>query len=219
MLRLSFSPHVVSVLALLISLGGASYSATGGPFILGRSNDATSQTRLVAPVASPALRIVNTSSSANAIGVAIATSPGRPPLAVTSSARVEKLNADLIDGIDSANLGHRRIVPFVLGPQQVSAAIEVPVNRPVFLIGAALDTEDIGVAHATLLRRPGAGLTWVGLDFAFRVVESGTGDTPGVNIVALDSGGGLFVEINDGNSIRISNVTNDTKGGAVTLLW
>ena len=40
---------VISLLALFIALGGAGYSATGGNFILGRSNSASSQSALVAP--------------------------------------------------------------------------------------------------------------------------------------------------------------------------
>jgi hypothetical protein len=89
------------MLALLIALGGAGYSATGGNFILGQKNTASKQTQLVAPLASAAFHVINASTAANATGITIATAATRPPLKVTSAVKVDNLNADRLDGIDS----------------------------------------------------------------------------------------------------------------------
>jgi hypothetical protein len=87
---------VVSITALVVALGGASYSATGGNFILGQANSASTQTRLVTPLNGGAFRVDNISTAANATGMTIVTNAARPPLAVTSSVKVARLNADLI---------------------------------------------------------------------------------------------------------------------------
>ena len=47
---------VVSITALVVALGGAGYSATGGNFILGQANKATTQTALSASLAGIALK-------------------------------------------------------------------------------------------------------------------------------------------------------------------
>jgi hypothetical protein len=89
------------MLALLIALGSAGYSATGGNFILGTGNSAVTQTRLSAPVNGPALRIDNLNTGANASGLKIITNPALPALVVNSAVKVENLNADKLDGLDS----------------------------------------------------------------------------------------------------------------------
>lgn len=91
----------VSLLALIISLGGAGYSATGDNFILGNTNSAATQTRLVTPLAGPAFRIDNASAAAGATGMSIVTNAARPPFAINSSVKVANLNADKLDGFDS----------------------------------------------------------------------------------------------------------------------
>jgi hypothetical protein len=89
---------VVAYLALFVALGGTTYAATGGNFILGQSNSASSTTALSAGVTGPAFKVTNTSTGAAASFNAAA---GRPALAVNNAAKVTKLNADLLDGKDS----------------------------------------------------------------------------------------------------------------------
>src|SRR5207249_185245 len=48
---------VISLVALFVALGGTTYAATGGYFILGKGNAATSQTGLTANNAGKALNI------------------------------------------------------------------------------------------------------------------------------------------------------------------
>jgi hypothetical protein len=89
------------MVALVVALGGAGYSATGGNFILGQSNSASTQTKLVAPFAGPALRVDNLNTGASASGLKIVTDAARPPLVVNSAVKVANLNADLLDGLDA----------------------------------------------------------------------------------------------------------------------
>lgn len=71
-----------------ITLGGVSYAATGGSFILGRVNSASSQTNLSNTGSGPVL--------------SLSTRSGQPPLAVSAgSAKAPNLNADKLDGLDS----------------------------------------------------------------------------------------------------------------------
>ena len=209
----------ISLVALLIALGGAGYSATGGNFILGQANSASTQTRLVTPLAGAALRVDNTSIAAGATGMAIVTNAGQPPLVITSSTKVTNLNADRLDGIDSANLTNRSVVPFNLAPGEVSAPISVPANRPVLVIGATSTSGHVGVGQMTLVRTPNENLIWVGLEVAFRTIEIGRSSTPGHRMVTVDADARVFIEVNDANSIRISNVDRDARAGIVTLMW
>jgi hypothetical protein len=94
---------MISLLALIISLGGAGYSATGGNFILGQANSANTQTRLTSPVAATAFRIDSTSAQTGATALGLYVGTGRTPFTVNSTVKVTRLNADLLDGIDSAS--------------------------------------------------------------------------------------------------------------------
>src|SRR4026207_1510432 len=75
---------VISLLALFIALGGAGYSATGGNFILGRANSASSQTTLVAPFNGSSLVISNSATFVNATALRLSVATGRAPLTVNS---------------------------------------------------------------------------------------------------------------------------------------
>src|SRR3954468_13084945 len=80
------------MLGLLIGTvlaGGVAESGTGGTFLLGRSNSATTLTKLTS-TRGTALSLVSPSKS--------------PPLAVSNSRKVARFNADLLDGLDSRAL-------------------------------------------------------------------------------------------------------------------
>src|SRR5678816_2849207 len=94
---------VISLMALFIALGGAGYSATGGNFILGRSNSASSQTALVAPFNGPSLTIQNNATFVAATALRLLVDPNRAPLVVNSRTKVANLNADLLDGLNSTS--------------------------------------------------------------------------------------------------------------------
>lgn len=83
---------VVSYIALFLALGGSAAAATGGAFILGRSNSASSTTLLT-----------------NGAGVPLALNArsGSAPLSVNSATKVARLNADKLDGLDSTQMQRR----------------------------------------------------------------------------------------------------------------
>jgi hypothetical protein len=92
--------NVVGYIALFVALGGTTYAATGGNFILGQSNTASSTTALSAGTTGPAFRATNTSTgTAGSFNVA----SGHPPFTVNSGTKVTNLNADKLDGKDSTN--------------------------------------------------------------------------------------------------------------------
>jgi len=93
----------MGAVALFISLSGVAYAATGGNFILGQSNTASSSTQLSASGASTnsALKVTNTNTAAGATGLQIDVPSGHAPMTVNRSTKVENLNADLLDGVNS----------------------------------------------------------------------------------------------------------------------
>ena len=75
------------VAALLVGAANlGAFAATGGPLLLGKSNTATKTTKLKTTGNGPALGLKTKASA--------------PPLKVSSSTKVAKLNADLVDGLD-----------------------------------------------------------------------------------------------------------------------
>jgi hypothetical protein len=66
----------VAIVSLLVGLSGTTYAATGGNFILGQTNTANKQTLL--------------------------TSSAHAPFTVNSSTKVDGLNSDQLDGLDSS---------------------------------------------------------------------------------------------------------------------
>ena len=100
-LRSHIRHNVVGYIALFVALGGTTYAATGGNFILGRSNTASSTTSLSSSGSGPALKATNTSiGTAGSFNV----TAGHPPLKVNSGTKVANLNADKLDGKDSTAL-------------------------------------------------------------------------------------------------------------------
>jgi hypothetical protein len=100
--HLTYANVMVTILAFVV-LGGMSYAATGGKFILGKSNTATSKSTLSAPIADKALTVTNNSSKAGATALGLNVASGHPPFRVNSPTKVANLNADQVDGQDSAS--------------------------------------------------------------------------------------------------------------------
>lgn len=96
---------VVAYVALSLALSGTAYAATGGAFILGKGNTESSTSALTNSAGTP---LVLNAKAAYA------------PLAVNSTTKVNRLNADLLDGIDSAAL-QRRVSGTCVAGQAVRA--------------------------------------------------------------------------------------------------
>jgi hypothetical protein len=94
---------VVATVALFVALGGVGIAANGQSLILGKSdNSATLKTGLSAQVNDKALQLTNTNTGASATALGLTVASGHAPLTVSSQTRVANLNADKLDGIDSA---------------------------------------------------------------------------------------------------------------------
>jgi hypothetical protein len=93
---------VVAYLGLFVALGGTTYAATGGNFILGQPNSASSTTSLSAPVAGKALQLSNTNTAAGATALGLNVASGHSPFTVNSGTKVANLNADRLDDKDSS---------------------------------------------------------------------------------------------------------------------
>jgi len=88
------SGWIVAVAAFVVLCSGTAVAATGGSFILGRANSASSQTNL--------------SNSGSGPVLSLSTRAGQAPLAVSSSAgKAPNLNADKLDGFDGAQFQRR----------------------------------------------------------------------------------------------------------------
>ena len=77
----------IAACAIVVSGAGVGYAANGGSFLLGRVNDET-QTSTLRNSAGTPLKLVGPSANA--------------PMVVSSNAKVNRLNADLVDGLDSS---------------------------------------------------------------------------------------------------------------------
>jgi hypothetical protein len=214
---------VVSITALVISLGGAGYSATGGNFILGQANTASTQTALSANLNGRTLQLSNSNTGASATPLALITAVGHPPFLVNSSTKVPYLNADWLDGRDSTHFPNRLVISYNLAGGADSAPITPPANLPVFVMGVTTtDSTVIGVGQVTLLRFPGVGISWTGLESPSldpTTITSGGSAAAGTHIVYLDDDHAVDIEVNSVDTIRIHNGSASTQIGRVTLIW
>jgi hypothetical protein len=136
----------MGALALFVSLGGVGYSATGGAFILGKSNTANKQSVLSAPVKKPALQVTNTNTAAGATALGLKVASGHAPFTVNSGVKVTNLNADRLDGFDSAS--------FLL----LGTALSFPVSGA----GGVVDVTNTGAGNGVQGRTqdPGASAVY-----------------------------------------------------------
>ena len=114
---------LASMLALVFGMASTAFGANGGNLILGSLNNAaTAITRLTGSVSGgPALHVVNTDTAPGSKALQLNVAQGKPPLAVNSAAgRATNLNADKVDGLDSAS--------FVQGGGQASQGIRTIAN-------------------------------------------------------------------------------------------
>lgn len=213
----------ISMVALVIALGGAGYSATGGNFILGQSNVASTETGLSATLSGRAARITNSSTSTAATALGLFVKPGRAPMTVNSATRVTNLNADLLDGINSNQFARVQVIPFTLGPGASTSPIALPANRPVLVMGATLTENYRGIGQVTVLRTPGASgfIAWTGLEPPFSSsITNGWSATTGAHIVYTDNGNGVDIEVSGPDAIRVRNTyPSTTHTGTITLIW
>ncbi len=97
-----FVVGLVVTLALVLGAATTAMGATGGSFILGKANAATTVSKLTASIAGPALTLVNQSTEAAATALNISVASGKAPVKVNAAAgTATNLSADELDGQDS----------------------------------------------------------------------------------------------------------------------
>ncbi len=94
------------VLALVLGVASMAFGANGQAWILGQGNVATAITSLggAAGVDGPMVRITNNDSGTDDTALDLRVQSGEAPLRVDSDRKVANLNADQLDGVDSARL-------------------------------------------------------------------------------------------------------------------
>jgi len=86
-----------AVTVLVLAANTVAMAATGGSFLLGKSNSANAVTSLTRTTAGSALKLTTTSSST-------------APLSVNGKGTVTNLNADMVDGVSASTLKSSSIV-------------------------------------------------------------------------------------------------------------
>jgi len=91
------------MLALVLGVATTALAVVpGDPFRLGQTNGIDAMSTLVGNVAGTMLRVDNNSTGAGATALDLRVEEGKPPMKVNSATRVALLNADKVDGKDSA---------------------------------------------------------------------------------------------------------------------
>lgn len=88
-MKFSTTSFAAGAVAVLVLGSGTAYAATGGKFILGKSNYAGATSSL---------------SNKNGTALALNSKSGTAPLKVNRTVKVANLNSDLLDGLDSSSL-------------------------------------------------------------------------------------------------------------------
>ena len=146
MKRLTSSTLTIVLAAGLLVLGGigVTMAATGGTFLLGKSNSAGATTSLT-----------------NSAGTALSlnSKAGTAPLKVNRTTKVSHLNADLLDGLDSSALQRRAVGSCATGTSSVGLTGALSCATPVTAFttsGAHTYTVPAGVTQVQV-RMWGAG--------------------------------------------------------------
>ena len=114
---------------LLVGTAGvaASSGPGAGPWLLGTDNHARQTTKLVSG-AGLDKATVSIRNKGDGPALSLSTGPGRAPLKVNSDTRVDRLNADRIDGLDSSQLvrSDQAVDADTLGGKGPHAYVQVP---------------------------------------------------------------------------------------------
>jgi hypothetical protein len=183
---------VISIIALFFAMSGTAVAATGGDFLLGKSNTATNVSRL-------------TNSKGTALSLSAA--PASPPLRVNNTKEVPDLNANYLGGFSASQ--------FVLGggtDVADRAALGNGGNR-IFLATSAATVDafcDVGGTGATLTfsdaTEGNAQVIWWNKDGASDITFGG--DTQSAHVTPVSQAPYVVVvQMDNGTSIGTYTLT------------
>lgn len=113
---------------LVIAADYTTYAATGGSFILGKPNAANAETALSRTTAGTTLRLNS--------------QPGSAPLVVNRNVKATNLNADFLDGLDSAKFAQKSApVRTYLAPDDPDRLVAVGAQTAVSTVNIAVPAE------------------------------------------------------------------------------
>lgn len=139
---------VLGALTLLLLAGNTvAYAATGKSLLLGKTNYAGKQTGVTRTTSGPVLNLTARSSA-------------NPPLSTNARGKVANLNADRLDGLDSASLRTRSRVYTSSFESAGQALVHLPMSPGNYLVSYSVYVEaetdaPISVSCHVLVDRPG----------------------------------------------------------------
>ena len=209
-MRIRVTPAaVVGTTALVIALSGTAVAATGGVFSLGHTNTTTSNTI-----------IKNTKGTA----LVFAAKKGVAPFSVNGDkVKVPSLNADLLDGIDSAKLQLR--VTGQCGSTAISAVSAtgsvtcMTSHHLFFTSGTATFTVPAGITQVELLARGGGG-SGGNSGTTANLGRGGGGGQGGVTttLVSVTAGQLYTVNVGAGGAVATGSAADGNPGTRSTVI-
>ncbi len=177
------------LLAAVVLIGGANlaaYAANGQPLLMGKTNTATKKTTVKNNGSGPALHLK--------------TQPGQAPLKVNRTKKVNKLNADLVDGASAADLktlGERFDLPGRGSANQHAFAFPgLPPGR--YLMSYSVVTS--GATEPLCFIATGDALGYGSAYATYHVVSGSTiVDTTTAPVELTCAGGGPYAVLSDAN--------------------
>jgi hypothetical protein len=165
-------PVLVSALLLVGAANLGAYAATGGPLLLGKSNTASKTTKL--------------KTTGDGVTLSLQSDRGSPSLAVSSPAKVKRLNADRLDGFSSASLRNRAFVYNLTATaiSDTSVAFVLAGDPHKYLVSFTVT----------------ASITGSATTFGCSIVSSGGAPSGAVSALGQDIGGGNWVVSGSGYS-------------------
>jgi hypothetical protein len=194
---------VVAYVALAVAMSGTAFAATGGTFTLGHANTAGQTTALN-----------NTGTGA---ALALSSRSGTPALAVSDRAKVVRLNADLLDGLDSSAL-QRRVAgtcPSISGIRSVTIRGGVLCADHAYRVVTSSTSVAVpaGVTHALVEVRGAGG----GGSVAANGANGGGGGQGGGELALLTvaPGSRLLINVGVGGAGGTSGVLSGSGGSGM----
>ena len=179
----SRSRVIAVLLAAVVLIGGANvaaYAANGKPLLLGRGNVETKPATVKNTGSGPALNLK--------------TRPGQPPLKVNRTKKVKKLNADLVDGANAADL---ESLVHVYDLSSVASAAAHQISFPGLPPGRYLMNYTVitsGVSALCFTDNRDQGLTY---------------STPGVGGFSVNSGAAVLDTTNGADLLNCNGISGN----------